>query len=477
MLRPGSARCPSTSCSPGLDRSLELLTEGERDLPVRQQTLRSAIAWSENLLVDDERALFRTVAVFAGGMSPAAVAAVHGVTTEAAASLLDSLVEMSLLRHPHGDRERYVVLEPIRQFAEERLALDGDAIERVRDAARGVVHGVGGGPRTATDRRRPGGRAAGRLRVDHDNFRAALERTAPDQQVRLAAALCRYWIYGSHWHEGRRALETALGTGAGAPLDRANARLGLGNIALQQGDIEIARAVLEAGIYDAREAGDRGAEAALENALGIVERATGDLDRAGALWEGAARDRRVVGRPATGSPGPQQPRPARVRSRGRRQRRSRVGCGRRQPIAISATLRPRSPSSTTWPSLPCSDRTSRAQSSSRGAPDSLAEGMGNRSAMAAAALTLSGSSASREDYEAARTYASDAVTLAEADGNLAVTARALTMLSPLCDEMAVAVRVARRALGIYRAIGDDASADGVRGWLDELAARAAGATA
>jgi predicted ATPase len=42
---------------------------GSRTGPPRQQTLEAAIAWSYELLTEDERRLFERVSVFAGGWS------------------------------------------------------------------------------------------------------------------------------------------------------------------------------------------------------------------------------------------------------------------------------------------------------------------------------------------------------------------------------------------------------------------------
>ena len=109
-----------------LDQRLAILTGGARDLPARQQTLRAAIAWSYDLLVLPERALFARLAVFAGRVHARGAEAVCGAAGGLPLDLLDgidSLVQKSLLRQeegPGGD-PRFTMLETIREFAQERL--------------------------------------------------------------------------------------------------------------------------------------------------------------------------------------------------------------------------------------------------------------------------------------------------------------------------------------------------------------------
>ena len=64
---------PPSALLARLDQPLRILTSGARDLPERQQTLRRTIAWSYGLLTPADQALFRRLAVFAGGCTLEAV--------------------------------------------------------------------------------------------------------------------------------------------------------------------------------------------------------------------------------------------------------------------------------------------------------------------------------------------------------------------------------------------------------------------
>ena len=109
-----------------IERRLELLTGGARDLPERQQTLRRAIKWSYDLLTPAEQRLFRRLSVFAGGCTLEAAEAVCDTCEDLGVDVLDgiaSLVDNSLLVQRVADdaAPRFVMLETFREYAREQL--------------------------------------------------------------------------------------------------------------------------------------------------------------------------------------------------------------------------------------------------------------------------------------------------------------------------------------------------------------------
>ena len=113
-----------------LSKRLDLL-KGGRDSDRRQQTLRAALDWSYALLSTDEQAVFRRLAVFAGGFdleAAEAVCADEGIPAGAVLDLVDRLVDKSLVQVDASQAQaRYRLLEPIRQYAQARLAEIGEA--------------------------------------------------------------------------------------------------------------------------------------------------------------------------------------------------------------------------------------------------------------------------------------------------------------------------------------------------------------
>jgi predicted ATPase len=103
-----------------LGSRLQLLTDGARDLPVRQQSLRNALAWSYALLDADEQRLFRRLDVFAGGAALEAAGAVANLAGEPPIDVLrraSSLVAKSLLLSVEGlgGEPRLRLLETVRE--------------------------------------------------------------------------------------------------------------------------------------------------------------------------------------------------------------------------------------------------------------------------------------------------------------------------------------------------------------------------
>ena len=112
-----------------LDRSLRLLVGGQRDLPPRQQALRSTIEWSTKLLAPGELDLLAKLGVFSGAFSlEAAECVATGETTPDVLSLLGALVDSSLLRQQdRNGRTLFGMLTVVREYALERLEAAGPA--------------------------------------------------------------------------------------------------------------------------------------------------------------------------------------------------------------------------------------------------------------------------------------------------------------------------------------------------------------
>ncbi|WP_371407380.1 LuxR C-terminal-related transcriptional regulator [Kribbella sp. NBC_00662] len=191
----------------GLEDRFGLLTKNVRGVAARQQTLAASIDWSYDLLEEDERRVFRKLAVFAGGFTLDAAASVCDVVLDDFARLVDK----SLVVAEDG---RYRLLETIREYAAARLAEAGEADEtRSRHLEYYLTVAETAEPLLDVDRE------AWRARIepDRENHRAALEyglrADAPERGRRLAAALRWLWNLQATGNEGigylRQAIELA----------------------------------------------------------------------------------------------------------------------------------------------------------------------------------------------------------------------------------------------------------------------------
>jgi len=249
-----------------LEHRLPLLTAGAPDLPERQQTLRATLAWSHDLLDPAAQVLFRRLAVFAGGGTLEAAEAICAdarLPADATLEALQTLVDSSLVQRAQAGRggdARLQLLETVREYAEERLIDSGEAAlirARHRDwylawAERADPELTG--PDEAT--------WYARLAEELDNLRAARAWSRADPngaaaELRLAAALGRYWYVRAPGPEARQWLSDALTRDPGGPTAaRCVALVWSGQLEHTHGQAERGEARLREAVAVARQQAD-----------------------------------------------------------------------------------------------------------------------------------------------------------------------------------------------------------------------------
>jgi predicted ATPase/class 3 adenylate cyclase len=251
-----------------LSSQLTLLTGGARDLPARQQTLRSTIDWSYNLLGAGEQTLFVRLGVFVTGCTLEAVEAVCNADGDLPIDIVDgitALLNQSLLRQDAAleGEPRFTMLATIREYALEQLKKNGAADALQQHHADYFLSMAEQAEPWLRFMRPERDQWMARLAVEHDNLRAALEwfseRGETEPSLRLAGALRVFWQQRFHWGEGRAWLEAALaksGTMEGAA--RAKALVAAGHLAWSRGD-SMARTYIEEGLALLRTVGDKAA--------------------------------------------------------------------------------------------------------------------------------------------------------------------------------------------------------------------------
>jgi predicted ATPase/class 3 adenylate cyclase len=268
-----------------LEHRLEFLTGGGRDLPARQKTLRNAIAWSYDLLDENEQKLFRRLSVFVGGCTVDAVEAVAEDNPSRGSALdrLASILDKSLIQEVEGTHSelRFTMLETLREFGLEQLEASGEsptirqrhasfflAIAEQTEAKLGSSGQV---------------EWMNRMEQEHDNLRAALvwSKTADgtaETCLRLAGMLGLFWEARGYYTEGRELLAAILLTEPARGRTAARARIlaRAAELAYRQSDYPATMSLASESLSIFREIGDRQGMASALIKLGNAATEMGD---------------------------------------------------------------------------------------------------------------------------------------------------------------------------------------------------------
>lgn len=307
-----------------LDDRFRLLSAGSRNAMPRHSTLRALIDWSYDLLSEVERELFHRVSIFVGGFTLEAAEAVcadsgpPGRTKERTKDsrprievpglaipryeildLLALLVDKSLvIAEDQEGRVRYRMLETLRQYGREKLALS-EVEESIR--RRHLTYFLE--MALEAERKLRGSEQIlwlQRLDLEHDNLRAALSWDAlSDADVsaglRLAAALWWFWHVRGHFSEGREWLGEKLDRTSERNGDRARALHAAGVLARNQGDYSAARAYSYESLEIKREMEDKQGIASSLNNLGTLALSQGDYAGAQPFYEESLKIEKSLG--------------------------------------------------------------------------------------------------------------------------------------------------------------------------------------
>ena len=253
-----------------LDDRFSLLVGGSRTALTRQQTLRATLDWSYNLLTEPQRRMLRLLSVFVGGAPLDAIELIRSETWGGSGdtvTLLGDLVDQSLVALEDGTSlPRYRTLETVREYGRDRLREHGE--QHATEAAHtSWALAIAERARTAM----PGTAwqtSLSGLEMEHDNLRAALDRSLsadPDRAVSLASLLWDFWLWHGYLVEGRRWLGRVLERSTASTAIRARALIGLAALSIRSGETALGAERAREAVDIHRRLGDlRGACRALQ---------------------------------------------------------------------------------------------------------------------------------------------------------------------------------------------------------------------
>jgi predicted ATPase len=280
----------------GLDHSFRLIRadlddRGSDPIPERHWSLAATLDWSSRLLEEPDRALFRRLAVFAGGWvleAAETICAGDPVPKDEVGPRLDKLVDASLVvADTSGDAARYRLLEPVREYATDQLDQAGESAI-VRGRHRDWYAALG-------EEVKPQLNGPAQVewfdRLDEEQHNAvlalqwSLEHGEVSDVLPLAASMGWFWYVRGRWDEGRRWLDRVLtATPAVPPPLRPDLLRVAGGIAEAQGDLDAATAYFAEALRITEATGDeRGQGMGFLN-LGIVAYRRGAPEQAEELF-------------------------------------------------------------------------------------------------------------------------------------------------------------------------------------------------
>ncbi|HEY6018693.1 MAG TPA: tetratricopeptide repeat protein, partial [Candidatus Paceibacterota bacterium] len=274
-----------------------LFADGMRASSTRQKTLHNAIAWSYNLLSEEEKKLFAYLSVFSGGFTLAAAETIFSrtVSGKSVTDLIASLLDKSLLQRV-PDREsrreaRYAMLLTIQQFALDRLRrIKKEAethdwhLEYFLDLAEKGNQEIRGPAQVEW---------ADHIESEHDNFRVALEWSVSSRKtesaLHLLCALGWPWEIRGHYSEARSWLDKirSLPDVNDHPAVYARLLNHIGRHSWTNHQRNDALSLLEESQVISQSLGDDGEQILAEalNWLGLLALSSGEIDRANFLFQ------------------------------------------------------------------------------------------------------------------------------------------------------------------------------------------------
>ncbi len=286
------------------------LTTTMRDVEARHRSLSAVLDWSYALLTEAEQILFRRLAVFAGGWTRMAAEQVcatepgnaHGAAmllAQAVGGLLHRLVDHSLvIKQTERDEPRYRMLEPVRQYAWQKLSGAEANLLRTRHLAVFLEFAEASALKLKSPQV---GQQLAQLAIENMNLRAALAwalTNVDDAEpgLWLAGALWRFWWIRGMAGEGRAWLKQALELEPQhlSPA-RAKALYAQGHLCYFQGDYAAARELYAQSIALSEQLGEAAYSAAALNGLGNVYFMFGDYSGARRVYEQGLALRRKLG--------------------------------------------------------------------------------------------------------------------------------------------------------------------------------------